>query len=78
MLISIVSVLKWSNLPTRLSPLPRISHLGRWRLGIQATIARAFAGIENRRLAFELKDAAMNVGLAREHAGVVDQVARRK
>ena len=50
----------------------------RWRLGIQAAIARAFFGRENAGLAFEAENRAVNVGLAGEHAGVVHQIAGGK
>ena len=47
----------------------------RWRLGIEAAIARALLGREDAGLAFEAEDRAVDVRLAGEHAGVVDQVA---
>ncbi len=47
----------------------------RRRLGVEAAVAGAFLGGEDAGLAFEAEDAAVGVGLAGEHAGVVDQVA---
>ena len=49
---------------------------GRRRLGIQAAVARAAGRREHRRLAFEAEDAAVDVRLPQQHAGVVDEVAR--
>ncbi len=48
---------------------------GRWRLGIETAIAGAVFGREHAGLAFKTKNRAVNIGLAGEHAGVVDQVA---
>ena len=54
-------------------------HLARrWRLGIEAAVARPAGRVEHRRLAVEAEDAAVDVRLAQQHAGVVDQVARRE
>ena len=51
---------------------------GRRRLGIEAAVAGPLARGEDAGLAFEAKDGAVDVGLAREHAGIVDQVAGGK
>ena len=48
----------------------------RWRLGIQAAIAWAIFGGKDAGLAFEAENRAVDVRLAGEHAGVVDQIAR--
>src|SRR5581483_11078003 len=48
---------------------------GRWRLGIQAAVARAFLGGEHADLSLEAEDGAVHVGLAGEDAGVVHEVA---
>ena len=50
----------------------------RWRLGIQAAIARPFFGGENAGLAFKAEDRAINVWLAGEHAGIIHQITRGK
>ena len=47
----------------------------RRRLGIQAAIARALLRVEDRRLTLEPEDRAVHIGLARQHARVVDQIA---
>ena len=49
---------------------------GRGRLGIEAAVAGAVRQREDRRLPFEAEDAAVDVGLAEQHAGVVDEIAR--
>jgi hypothetical protein len=49
---------------------------GRRRLRIQAAIAGAFLGGKHAGLAFEAKDRTVNIGLAGEHAGIVDQITR--
>ena len=51
---------------------------GRWRLGIEAAVARAFLGREDAGLAFEAENRTVDVRLAGKHAGVVHQVARGK
>ncbi len=51
---------------------------GRRRLRIQAAVAGAVLGREHRRLPLEAEDAAVDVRLAEQHAGVVDEVARRE
>ena len=48
----------------------------RGRFGIQAAVARAAGSAENRDLALEAEDRAVNVGLAEQHAGIVHQIAR--
>ncbi len=48
---------------------------GRRRLGIEAAIAGAVFGREDAGLALEAEDRSVGVGLAGEHAGVVDQIA---
>src|SRR5581483_4714068 len=48
----------------------------RGRLGIEAAIAGAVLCVENRDLSLEAEDAAVNVRLPKQHAGIVDQVAR--
>jgi selenocysteine lyase/cysteine desulfurase len=50
----------------------------RWRLGIKAAVARAILGAKNTGLPFEAEDGGIDIGLAAEHAGIVDQVARGK
>src|SRR5262245_48154172 len=50
----------------------------RRRLGIQAAIAWSRGRREYRRLAIEAKDAAVDVRLLEQHAGIVDQIARRE
>ena len=50
----------------------------RWRLGIQAAVARAFLGREDAGLAFEAENRSVDIRLAGEHAGVVHQIARGK
>ncbi len=69
--------------PTRPGRMPstppsaqRGDEAGRRRFGVEAAVARAFFGGEDAGLAFEAEDAAVGVGLAGEHAGVVDEVAR--
>src|SRR5215831_1402624 len=49
---------------------------GRWRRGIEAAIARSLVGREDRGHALELEDGAVDIGLAGQIAGVVDEVAR--
>src|SRR6266542_982924 len=51
------------------------NHAGRGRLGVQAAVARPVLGPEHARLPVETIDRAPHVGLALEHAGVVDQIA---
>ena len=51
-------------------------HPRRRRLGIEAPVARAFLRIKHRGLPLEAEDAAVDVGLAQEHAGVVHEVSR--
>src|SRR5947209_171150 len=48
------------------------------RLRIQTAVARTFRRPEDARLPLEAEDRAIDVRLAREHAGVVDEVARRE
>ena len=50
----------------------------RRRLGIEAAVARAVLGREHRRLPLEAEDASVGIRLAEQHAGVVDEVARRE
>src|SRR4029077_12728712 len=50
----------------------------RWRLRIQAAIARSVFGRKNTGLAFEPENRSINVGLAGEYAGVIHQKTRRK
>ena len=50
----------------------------RRRLGVEAAVAGPFLGVEHRRLALEPEDAAVDVRLAQQHAGVVHQVAGRE
>ena len=50
----------------------------RWWLGIEAAVARPFLRVKNRGLPVEAEDRAVDVRLAEEHAGVVDEVARGK
>ena len=52
------------------------NHAGRRRLGIEAAIAGALARGKDAGLAFEAEDRPVDVGLAQQHAGIVDQVAR--
>src|SRR5499425_481298 len=49
---------------------------GWWRRGIEAAIARTLVGREDRGHALELEDGAVDIGLAGQIAGVVDEVAR--
>src|SRR5690606_26793564 len=51
---------------------------GRRRLRVEAAIARAALRREDAGLPLEAEDAAVGVRLAEQHAGVVDQVARRE
>src|SRR5262245_19324035 len=52
-------------------------HEARWRRRrIEAAVAGSLVGREDRRHALELEDRAVDVGLAGEIAGVVDEVAR--
>src|SRR5215204_5095210 len=51
---------------------------GRRRLRIEAAVARAALRPEDARLPLEAEDRAVDVGLARQHARVVDEIARRK
>ena len=48
----------------------------RWRFGVKAAIARTVRRMEDRGLAIEPKDRAINVRLAEQDAGVVYQIAR--
>ena len=50
----------------------------RRRLGIETSITRTAARIENGCLSFESKNRAVDVWFAEECAGVVDEIARRK
>ena len=49
---------------------------GRRRLGIEAAIAGAVFGGEDRGLPFEAENRRINIGFAAEHAGIVDEIAR--
>ena len=61
------------------APLGAVGHeVRRRRLGIKAAIARPVRREEDRRLAVEPEDRAVDVRLAQEHARVVDQVAGRE
>src|SRR5688572_7243907 len=51
---------------------------GRGRLGVEATVAWAFFGVEHARLAFEAEDRTVDVRLAQEDARVVHQVTGRE
>ena len=51
---------------------------GRWRLGIEAAVARAFFGCEHAGLPFEAENRTVDIRLAGKHAGVIHQIARRK
>src|SRR5207237_2610120 len=51
---------------------------GRRRFGVEAAVARPVLGPEDRRLALEAEDAAVYVGLAKQHASVVHQIAGRE
>src|SRR6185437_15588882 len=48
----------------------------RWRLRIQAAIARTFLSAEHARLPFKTKDRGIRVRLSRQHARIVHQVPR--
>src|SRR5690348_183735 len=48
----------------------------RWRLRVEATVARAFPGVEHGSLPFKAEDAAVNVRLAQQDARIVHQIAR--
>src|SRR5437899_1159016 len=50
----------------------------RRRLGEQAAITGTAPRVKNRNLPVELKDRPVNVWFAEQHAGVVDEIARRK
>ena len=50
----------------------------RWRLRIQAAIARAFGQAEDAGLTLKAEDGAVGVGLAEQNAGIVDEVTRLK
>ncbi len=50
----------------------------RRRLREETAVARALFGIEHRRLPLETEDAAVDVGLAQQHAGVISQITRRE
>ena len=50
----------------------------RRRLGIEAAIARPSVARKHGGLAFEAEDRAVDVRLAEEHAGIVDEIARGK
>ena len=50
----------------------------RRRLGVEAAVAGAALRREDRGLALEAEDRGVDVGLAEQHAGVVDEVARRE
>src|SRR3984893_13468648 len=47
----------------------------RWRLRIQAAIARAVLGRKDARLAFKAKNGAVNIWLSCQHTCIVDEVA---
>ena len=49
----------------------------RW-LGMQTSIAGTLRRREHRRLPLEARDAAVGIGPARQHAGIVDEIPRRK
>ncbi len=51
---------------------------GRWRLGIEAAVARTFLGREDAGLPFEAEDRTVDIGLPGKHASVIHQVARGK
>src|SRR5205085_7782798 len=51
---------------------------GRRRLWIQAAITRTAFRPEHTRLSFKAKDRAIDVGFAGQHAGIVDEIARRE
>ena len=48
----------------------------RWRLGIQAAIARTIFRSEDTGLPFKAENRSVHVGLAGDYTGVIDQVAR--
>ena len=50
----------------------------RRRFGIEAAVARPPGIAEDGGLAFKPEDRAVDIGLAQQHAGVVDQIARRE
>src|ERR1035441_3274473 len=50
----------------------------RWRLRIETAIARSLFGGKHTRLPLKTKNRPVNIRLAREHASIVDQVARGK
>ena len=50
----------------------------RRRFGIEAAIARAIGHAENRCLPFETEYGAVNIGLAKQNAGVIHKIASRK
>ncbi len=56
----------------------RRDELGRRRLGVQAPVARTGACVKDAHLALEPVDRAVDVRLAEEDAGVVDEVAGRE
>src|SRR3989338_5912252 len=50
----------------------------RWRFGVEAAVARTVLGGEYRSLSLEAEDAPVNIGLAEQHASVIDQVPGRE
>src|SRR3954453_1850044 len=48
----------------------------RWRLRVEAAIARAILGREYAGLSFKTKDRSVHIRLSRQHASVVYQIAR--
>src|SRR5690348_2163959 len=46
----------------------------RWRLRVEAAVARAFAGVKYGSLPLEAKDAAVNIRLSQQNASIVHQV----
>ena len=49
----------------------------RWRLGEEVAVVGAFGiQVEHRGLTFKAEDRAIDIGLAEQHAGVIDEVAR--
>src|SRR5204863_7306437 len=50
----------------------------RWWLREQAAIARPFLSIKHGQLALKAEDAAVDVGFAQNHAGIIDQITGRE
>ena len=48
----------------------------RRRIRVEAAVARSVGRVEDRRLAVETEDAAVDIRLLQQHADVVDEVAR--